>query len=246
MNLYETMVNNNEVLIHVTEAHRELLNEQVPLVIIPGLSESAEDYISIMEKLSPRHMVVITLRGRGQSESPESGYTLDDHISDIDAVIRHLGFRSFVLMGYSRGVSYQLGYAVRNPELIQGLIIGDYPAVHTQLPAGWVEFFASLPPWRGKALYDRMNPQTLHALQRESTKLELWDELTRLTCPVLVIRGAKPNSGLSLEAVEHYKTVLPQAQIVEFEQHDHNIFEPNPDMFIRTADTFMSKITGNH
>lgn len=246
MNIYETMVNNNGVLIHVTEAHQELRNEQVSLVIIPGLSESVEDYIRIMEKLTPRHMVVVTLRGRGLSETPESGYTLDDHISDIDAVIRHLGLRSFVLMGYSRGVSYQLGYAVRNPELIQGLIIGDYPAVHTQLPAGWVEFFASLPPWRGKALYDRMNPQALHALQRESTKVELWDELAHLTCPVLVIRGAKPNSGLSLEAVEHYKTVLPQAQIVEFEQHDHNIFEPDADMFIRTADSFMSKITSNH
>ncbi|KOP67936.1 alpha/beta hydrolase [Bacillus sp. FJAT-18019] len=246
MKLYETMVNNNGVLIHVTEVHRELRNEQVPLVIIPGLSESSEDYLLIMDKLSPRYMVVITLHGRGQSDTPAAGYTLDDHISDIDTVIRHFGLHSFVLMGYSRGVSYQLGYAVQNPERIQGLIVGDYPAVHTKLPEGWVEFLASLPPWRGKALFDRMKPQTLHALQKESEKIELWDELTHLTCPVLVIRGAKPNSGLSLEAVEHYKTMLPQAQIVEFEQHDHNIFEPDADMFIRTADSFMSEITSNH
>ncbi|MFF3923973.1 alpha/beta fold hydrolase [Paenibacillus lactis] len=242
MQLSETMVNNNGVHIHVTEAHRELNKENVPLVIIPGLSESAEDYISIVQKLTPRHIIVITLRGRGKSDSPASGYTLEDHISDIDAVARHLGLESFILMGYSRGVSYQLGYAVQHPERIRGLIIGDYPAIHTQLPPGWVEFFASLPPWRGKKLYDRMQAGALHALQRESSKVELWDDLTTLTCPALIIRGVKPHPGLSLEAAEQYKLKLPQAKLVEFDQHDHNIFEPDAEAFVRTADSFMNAI----
>ncbi|WP_145037919.1 alpha/beta fold hydrolase [Paenibacillus sp. Y412MC10] len=245
MQLYETMVNNHGVHIHVTEVHRELRNEQSSLVIIPGLSESAEDYIDIMEKmvtLSPRHIVVITLRGRGQSDSPASGYTLEDHISDLDAAIRHLELEQFVLMGYSRGVAYQLGYAIRNPKRIEGLIIGDYPAIHTQLPAGWVDFFATLPPWRGKKLFDRMKPSALHALQKDSAKVEFWSDLSRFTCPVLIIRGVKPHPGLSLEAVEQYKLSLPKARIVEFEQHDHNIFEPDADEFVRTADSFLKEI----
>ncbi|MEK3734831.1 MULTISPECIES: alpha/beta fold hydrolase [Paenibacillus] len=242
MQLHETMVNNQGVHIHVTEVHRDLKNKQASLVIIPGLSESGEDYITMMEKLSPRHIVVVTLRGRGQSDSPASGYTLADHISDIDAAIRHLELEQFVLMGYSRGVSYQLGYAVQNPERIQGLIIGDYPAVHTELPAGWVDFFASLPPWRGKKLSDRMKTSALQALQRESTKADMWNDLTRLTCPVLIIRGVKPHPGLSLEAVEQYKRVLPQARIVAFEEHDHNLFEPDADLFVRTADSFLTSL----
>ncbi|WP_141235802.1 alpha/beta fold hydrolase [Paenibacillus sp. 7541] len=242
MQLHETMVNNQGVHIHVTEVHRDLKKQQASLVIIPGLSESGEDYITMMEKLSPRHIVVVTLRGRGQSDSPASGYTLADHISDIDAAIRHLELEQFVLMGYSRGVSYQLGYAVQNPERIQGLIIGDYPAVHTELPAGWVDFFASLPPWRGKKLSDRMKTSALQALQRESTKADMWNDLTRLTCPVLIIRGVKPHPGLSLEAVEQYKRVLPQARIVAFEEHDHNLFEPDADLFVRTADSFLTSL----
>ncbi|MGE7822608.1 alpha/beta fold hydrolase [Paenibacillus sp. NPDC093718] len=175
MQLYETMVNNQGVHIHVTEVHRDLRNEQTSLVVIPGLSESAEDYIAIMEKLSPRHIVIITLRGRGRSDSPASGYTLKDHISDIDAAIRHLELEHLVIMGYSRGVSYQLGYAVQN-----------------------------------------------------------------------LIRGVKPHPGLSLEAVEQYKLALPQANIVAFEQHDHNIFEPDVDVFVRTADSFLKEIRKNY
>lgn len=109
MQLYETMVNNQGVHIHVTEVHRDLRNEQTSLVVIPGLSESAEDYIAIMEKLSP------------------------------------------------------------------------------------------------------------------------------------IIRGVKPQPGLSLEAVEQYKLALPQAIIVAFEEHDHNIFEPDVDVFVRTADSFLKR-----
>lgn len=55
MQLHETMVNNQGVHIHVTEVHRDLKNKQASLVIIPGLSESGEDYITMMEKLSPAY-----------------------------------------------------------------------------------------------------------------------------------------------------------------------------------------------
>ncbi|GAB6931171.1 hypothetical protein JCM10914A_51540 [Paenibacillus sp. JCM 10914] len=186
------------------------------------------------------------MRGRGQSDSPVSGYRLEDHVRDIDAVIRHLELEQFILMGYSRGVSYQLSYAVQHPERIQGLIIGDYPAVHTQLPPGWVDFFASLPPWRGKTLYERMTVEAVQALQRESSKVELWDELPKLECPVLIIHGVKPHPGLSLEAVEQYKRVLPHAIVVAFEEHDHNLFEPDVDTFVRTADSFMNEISNSN
>lgn len=94
----------------------------------------------------------MTLRGRGKSGLPKGGYTLEEHISDIHAVIKHLALKEFILMGYSRGVSYTIGYAIKNTNLLKGLIIGDYPAIHTQLPPGWVDFYSSLPPWRGKPI----------------------------------------------------------------------------------------------
>ena len=68
-----------------------------------------------------------------------------------------------------------------------------------------------------------MKISALQALRQESAKVEMWNDLTRLTCPVLIIRGVKPHPGLSLEAVEQYKLAAPQAIIVAFEEHDHNI-----------------------
>ena len=69
------------------------------------------------------------------------GYTLEDHISDIDAVIKHLGLKEFILFGYSRGVSYTIGYAIQNASLLKGLIIGDFQLfIHSFLKDGSILF----------------------------------------------------------------------------------------------------------
>lgn len=239
MNVEEHDVNNRGVNIHVMEANRGAKGGW-PLVIIPGLAEAAEDYREVVEKLYPRHCVVITLRGRGRSDAPASGYTLEHHISDIEAAIEEVELSRFVLMGFSRGVAYALGYALQHPDRIEGLIVGDYPAVHTQLKPGWVEFFSSLPPWRGKPLSERMSTAALHALQQESDPVMLWDRLPLLHCPALIIRGGTQGAALSAEAAEQYREKLPEAEIVVFEESDHHIFEPDTNVFIQAAERFMS------
>ncbi|MDQ0154237.1 alpha/beta fold hydrolase [Robertmurraya andreesenii] len=236
----DSWVDNNGINIHFVETNANL-KEETPLVIIPGLSESAEDYISVIENLSPRHCIIITLRGRGKSATPETGYSLDDHISDIEAVVKHLELKDFILFGYSRSVSYVLKYSLQNKNLVKGLIIGDYPAIHTQLPQGWVEFFSSLPPWRGKPLSQRMSHTALYGIQKESAQVIFWDDLSSIECPVLIIRAGKPGAALSLEAGEQYLEKMPQANLVVFDESDHNIFEPNLDTFIQTIDLFMNK-----
>lgn len=240
MNYIDKWVDNNGVHIHFIETNADV-KQKFPLVIIPGLSESAEDYIGLIEDLSPRHCVIITLRGRGKSDSPETGYSLEDHVTDIDVVIKHLKLKDFILFSYSRSVSYALKYFMGNRDLIIGLIIGDYPAIHTQLPTGWVDFFASLPPWRGKSLSHRMSQTALHGIQKESTQVVFWDDLSSIECPVLIIRAGKHGAALSSDAGEQYLEKIPQANLVVFDESDHNIFEPNPDTFIKTIEQFMNK-----
>ncbi|WP_232699377.1 alpha/beta fold hydrolase [Brevibacillus daliensis] len=241
MNYSDSWVDNRGTAIHFVDVNNTI-KENVPLIIIPGLSESAEDYISLMERFSPRRCVAITLRGRGKSDTPETGYTLEDHISDIDTVINHLALKEFILLGYSRGVSYAIGYAIKYTKNLKGLIICDYPANHTQLRQGWVEFFSSLPPWRGKPLSERMNLQALHGLQSESTQVSFWDDLPSITCPTLIIRGGKEGALISLETAKQYVEKMPQADVAVFVDSDHNIFEPNVETFIETTNLFLKDI----
>jgi pimeloyl-ACP methyl ester carboxylesterase len=157
-------------------------------------------------------------------------------------VISHLEMNEFVLMGFSRGVSYALGYALKNLSLVKGLVLGDYPAIHSQLPPGWVEFFTSLPPWRGKSLPERMKTHALSGLQKDSKQVLFWDKLRSIPCPVLVIRGGKPGAALSKEDGVRYLEEIPKSNLVVFEESSHNLFEPCLEKLVHTMKEFFMTI----
>ena len=140
MQIFEGKVDNQGVSIHYIESFVDSTveiaedsivevivetEERPPLLIVPGFTESAEDYIEIIRAFEDRKCIAITLRGRGKSDSPEFGYTLEDHVSDIQAVVEQLALDNFYMLGYSRGVSYMIEYALGNLSKIKGMIIGD-------------------------------------------------------------------------------------------------------------------------
>lgn len=241
MSIIEEKVFNNDVGIHFISSYPEK-NTSTSLIIIPGLTEAAEDYLEIMKQID-RRCTTISLRGRGKSDAPLTGYTLEDHIQDIEAVIEKLGINDLILFGFSRGVSYMLGYALKFPKRVKGIIIGDYPAVHTELPDKWVDWFVELPPWRGKTPLERMNEHALIGIQKESYKKEFWNELNALDCPVLVIGGGQKGAILSSEMSQIYKEALSDIKVVTFEESDHNIFEPNTDRFVKLVNSFLKDIS---
>src|SRR5262249_19027516 len=74
----------------------------------------AEDY----------HIVAPDLRGHGHSDKPHAEYTLDEMISDLDAVLlaTQVPAKS-VLFGHSFGGAVAATYAVRHPERVERLIL---------------------------------------------------------------------------------------------------------------------------
>ncbi|GAA0359119.1 alpha/beta fold hydrolase [Bacillus horti] len=150
----EHFIKNKDVSLHYIEhIHENMGKEELPpIVFVPGLTEGAEDYKELMEGITNRKSVALSLRGRGQSDSPVNGYTLEDHIQDIETVVGALKTEKVVLFAFSRGVAYTLGYAMQHPDRLAGLIIGDYPAIHTKLSEKWVDFMIQSPPWRGKGV----------------------------------------------------------------------------------------------
>ncbi|WP_108671814.1 alpha/beta fold hydrolase [Peribacillus acanthi] len=236
-------VKNGDVKIHYLD-NTSVEEQYIPLIIIPGLAESAEDYEEMIQSLLPRRAVVISLRGRGQSDQPTEGYTLEDHVGDIESVIDAITIDKFVMFGFSRGVSYTLGYAVKHPERIKGLIIGDYPAVHTDLKEGWAEFFASLPDWRGVPILQRMSLQTLKSIERESKETSFWEGMQNLKCPLLVIRGGMDGSALSEESVKEYLAYVPEARVEVMEHSNHDLFTHESKKLMNTIQEFFTNVEG--
>jgi pimeloyl-ACP methyl ester carboxylesterase len=104
----------------------------VPLLIVPGLVESADDYLDVVDFLRRRRVIALTFRGRGKNI---------------------LNRRPFCLFASSRGVSYGLAYALDHSERLAGLVLADYPARHFAMAVDFPDRFLAT-VWRGKPASD--------------------------------------------------------------------------------------------
>ena len=167
----------------------------MPLLIVPGTAEAAEDYRDLLDMLLPRRAIVLSLRGRGSSASPQSGYGFWEVVSDVQAVIEALDLRRFALYAFSSGVPLAIGAAsrclsVHAPGRVAGLIVGDYPAQARAYPPAWVEKFLASTS-RGVPVSEKLMRHVVLGIQRESDDIPLWDLLPGITCPVLILRGGQ-------------------------------------------------------
>ncbi|PZD97299.1 alpha/beta hydrolase [Paenibacillus sambharensis] len=212
-------VDNRGVGIHYIDSIDGSDPSLIPLVISPGLSETAEEYLELLEHMRPRRCVVLSYRGRGGSDTPVAGYNLADHITDLASVIREAGLERYHMMGYSRGVSYALGYVLEHQEQVHSLIIEDYPAEHKQMPDGWAEDYIHnylIPYYRT----DNIRPEAVWGIQRESTQQQLDKELD---LPVLVQKGKLEGSLLNEEHIQGFKEIYQNVVIKEYYHSGHDI-----------------------
>jgi pimeloyl-ACP methyl ester carboxylesterase len=235
---YQGRVDNQGVRIHYIDSRGDDTDSSlVPLVLVPGMFGKAEDYLNEMMALAPRRCVAISLRGRGQSDTPASGYTFEAHVSDLRAVIEHLDLEDFCLMGVSVGAAYALGYATRHAARLNGLIIADYPAQYPRLPPEWIEHtLITLPD------DDDLSFHLLEALQSESEAIELWDRLENVGCPVLVMRGDQADSRLSPADAQRYLHAFPAAMTVVFTGSGHDLRLPSYERFIGAIRLFLAQL----
>ncbi len=209
-----------------------------PLVMVPGFSESCEDWLRVMSSLAPRGCVAISLRGRGKSDAPKAGYSFEDHVSDVEAVIRTLNLQRFCLMGFSRGVTFAIGCSLHCLESITGMVLIDFPARYHSYPPEWIDEFLST-SFGGKLGSQKLDPRVAWALQREAVDTPLSDRLTRFTFPVLVLHGGQPGSLIAPSAVKRYRQLLRNGKVVMFKDSGHDLREPDYELFISTLEAFL-------
>ena len=233
--VHEDWVENKGVRLHYFDGDPKASSHLVPMVFIPGMLGSAEDYLQEMDSLVPRRCIAISLRGRGKSDSPQSAYTFGNHISDIEALVGELRLKSFCLMGYSVGVAYAIGYAVRHPDAVKGLVVGDYPAIYPAFGPAWAERVLSNHPGLVK-------PHAVQSMQLDSARVALWDSLDGLTRPVLILRGGQQDSLLPEEAVEMYQQHLHNVKVVVLEKAGHELSKPNYNGYIWSIRAFLESL----
>src|SRR5205823_2588229 len=80
----------------------------------------------LADELAANHQVfAYDLRGRGDSDKPEQGYSVPLHAADLAALIDVLGLDRPVLIGHSLGALIALYFAAHFPDKLSKLVLVD-------------------------------------------------------------------------------------------------------------------------
>lgn len=98
----------------------------IPIVCVHGLTANAFCFQAIADELAPDYRVfAYDLRGRGDSDKPETGYSVPIHAADLAALIEELGLERPVVIGHSLGALIALYFAAHHPQSLSKLVLID-------------------------------------------------------------------------------------------------------------------------
>jgi pimeloyl-ACP methyl ester carboxylesterase len=120
--------------------HGDRRSRRLPVVCLPGLSRTAEDFDVLATALAadataPRRVLALDYRGRGLSEydrNPEN-YAIPVELADVIAVLVACGAAPAIMVGTSRGGLLAMALAVKQPGAIAGAVLNDIgPVIEAQ------------------------------------------------------------------------------------------------------------------
>ncbi len=224
----QSFAQNGEIAVHYIALNAEA--KGLPVLIIPGMLGRAEDYAEALDGKTQRPVFCLSLRGRGKSDAPVSGYSFREQLSDVQTVIDHLGLGEFVLFAHSAGVPFAVGAALNNAGKTRGVVLADYPPFYPALNDDWVE--------RVLANDSSHDPDTLKAMAREADETIFRDELGKLNTPVLLLRGAQEGAMLTDDMEAFYKHFTPNFRVQTLQTAGHEVLGDATEEFVAVLKSF--------
>ena len=106
----------------------------IPLLLLHGLADHGFVWRELAGELCDRYRCVAPdLRGHGDSSKPTTGYSCQDIVADLNALMREMGCRSAHVIAHSWSAKVALIWAKQQPERVQSLTLVD-PFFVKQLP----------------------------------------------------------------------------------------------------------------
>src|SRR4051794_17465545 len=99
-----------------------------PTVIgLHGVTASYANFVGVADRLRGRRaLLAFDLRGRGDSDKPESGpFGMAQHAHDVASAMRGWGLQDAVVVGHSMGAFVAVALAAEHPELVRALVLID-------------------------------------------------------------------------------------------------------------------------
>jgi len=109
-----------------------------PLALLHGIPSRWQEFLPILPHLALRyHVYALDFRGHGKSGRVQGKYHWKFYSKDLISVLEHLIGKPTILFGMSAGGLIALDVAVKVPEKVKALVIGDSP-IDIEWLIGWM------------------------------------------------------------------------------------------------------------
>ena len=201
----------------------------------------------------------------------ELDYSMNAMADDATAFIEDQRLDQPIVFGHSMGGRVTLTLAIRRPELALALVIVDVGPEMSEEGAKTIQNFVvsnvefddldvfvdnvqKYDPFRSRAHIERTVKYNMlrrvdgkyvskvdhRRIPVKNAELTL-DHVRALSCPVLVVRGAKSNL-LPPDAAERFADALPNGRLVTIPNCGHNVHSGNTPGFLEAVGTFLAEV----
>jgi pimeloyl-ACP methyl ester carboxylesterase len=188
------------------------------LLFVPGWCCDHTAFQPQFEHFGPTHAVTsIDLRGVGQSDSPDGGYSIPELADDVAALCAAVGIDRPVIVGHSLGGMIAVELGARYPSLPSALVLVD-PGPIDPLPET-VEFFTGFAEQLEGPDGEEIRRAYVHDMGARDEELARW--IVQLMCTpgqagaAAVIRGVSEWNGRGPLALCKMPVLLLRSQIAE-------------------------------
>ena len=217
-----------------------------PLVFVHGLIDTlACYYFTLAGPVNDLGFDVVTydLRGHGRSERPPTGYTLDDAVDDLRAMIAELGITDPVhLVGYSFGGTVLFRYAHRHPDGVASMVVIESEPPTAAWAARTVDGLREVASYLGDPARMETQPELFQKMSASARALAdtttVTTDIVRPEClmstvdvstvdvPVLLVVGGASELHGHLSSV---LSMLPGATVEVIPDNDHLLLISAPE-----------------
>lgn len=100
------------------------------IICLHGLTANAHFFDGLAASSLSNRLLAVDLRGRGQSDKPETGYSMADHAADIVGLMDNLELDQVILAGHSFGGLVTCYLAANYPQRVSKCIVMDSGFMH--------------------------------------------------------------------------------------------------------------------
>lgn len=227
--MQDKYIKNGEVNLHYKTVNYSPFH--LPVIFIPGLVVSADEFYDDIKNYLNFYSIIIDKRGLGKSDKPAEGYSAGHFVSDLKVVADAECISKFNLAGHSHGAGIACAYAVKYPGEINSLIIADYPPGIPAVSEKWAEMI--------RENYPDISNNFVNGMLKESVKVIFTEQLQNTEFPILILKGVKEDSFLSMEKLKKYSAVLKSSEYKLIENAGHEIFAENPNESLYAIEKFI-------